>query len=395
MTTMDKLTDLVRAALPEDARTAALAARIWRPAVKGPAVAAIRDGAVFDISRAFPTVRDLCETPDPAAALRGADGEPAGVLADILANTPVDGRDRTRPWLLAPIDLQAVKAAGVTFAVSMLERVIEERARGDLTAAAIRAEVTRLVGDDLGKLRPGSPEAMHLKDVLIRQGAWSQYLEVGIGPDAEIFTKCQPMAAVGTGMDAGLHPNSAWNNPEPEVVIAVASDGRVVGATLGNDVNLRDVEGRSALLLGKAKDNNASCAIGPFLRFFDNDFTLDTVRACTVTLKVEGSEGFVLEGASSIAKISRDPADLAGQMVNAHHRYPDGAVLFLGTMFAPIQDRDTPGQGFTHKYGDIVTIATPALGRLVNRMMPTDQCEPWAFGPGALMRNLAGRGLLR
>ncbi|MFL5256120.1 MAG: fumarylacetoacetate hydrolase family protein [Rhodopila sp.] len=392
---MNPFQSLVCTALPNDVRQAALAGRAWRPDVDGPSVVTVRDGTVLDISRRFPTMRDLCETDDPTGALRQAEGEPIGSIEALLANTPVETRDASRPWLLAPIDLQAIKAAGVTFAISMLERVIEERARGDMNAAAtIRQEVTRLVGDDLSKLKPGSPEAMHLKDVLIQQGAWSQYLEVGIGPDAEIFTKAQPMAAVGTGMDAGLHPNSAWNNPEPEVVLAVSSSGRIVGATLGNDVNLRDVEGRSALLLGKAKDNNASCAVGPLLRLFDAGFRLDDIRSTTVTLRVEGPEGFVLEGSSSIAKISRDPADLVAQMLNAHHPYPDGAVLFLGTMFAPIQDREAPGQGFTHRSGDIVSIAAPKLGRLVNRMQPTDQCEPWTFGAGALMRNLAGRGLL-
>ncbi len=392
---MSSFAQAVLAALPDDHASAILAGRVWRPDVGGPSVVAIRNGEVFDITATFATMRDLCEQPDPGAATRAAKGDSLGPVSDLLANTPPESRNSGKPWLLAPIDLQAVKAAGVTFPISMLERVIEERARGDLDAAAgLRAEVNALIGDDLARLKPGSPEAAKLKEMLLARGAWSQYLEVGIGPDAEIFTKAQPMAAIGTGMDAGVNPVSTWNNPEPEVVLVVASDGRIVGATLGNDVNLRDVEGRSALLLSKAKDNNASAAVGPFIRFLDAGFGLDDIRTTTVTLTVAGTDNFRLEGASSMTKIARDITDLAGQMVNAHHRFPDGAVLFCGTMFAPIDDRDAPGKGFTHKTGDIVTIATPRLGRLVNRTKPTDQCAPWEFGPGALMRNLAKRGVL-
>jgi fumarylacetoacetate (FAA) hydrolase family protein len=382
--------------LPADGARAILLGRAWLPGAAGPAPVLVSNGDLLDVSAVAPTCSQLLELDDPVAALRGAQALPrVATVAEVLANAAAASPDPRRPSLLAPCDLQAVKASGVTFVASLLERVIEEQARGDAGRAdAVRQSLVAIIGDNLRDIRPGSSQAAHVKDALIAQGAWSQYLEVGIGPDAEIFTKAQPMSAVGAGAEIGIHPKSAWNNPEPEIVLAVNSRGRIAGATLGNDVNLRDFEGRSALLLGKAKDNNASCAIGPFLRFFDASFTLNDIRQTTVSLSVEGQDGFRLAGASSIAKISRDPADLVAQMVNGHHRYPDGAVLFLGTMFAPVEDRDAPGKGFTHKTGDIVTIAAPRLGKLVNRMMPTDRCEAWSFGVGALMRNLAGRGLL-
>ncbi|WP_214403575.1 fumarylacetoacetate hydrolase family protein [Pseudonocardia lacus] len=385
----------VETILPTDADDAALVGRVWRPDV-GPAVVAVRPDGLHDVTATFPTVRDLAETDDPATRLREAPGERIADLAAVLAATPPEHRDPAVAHLLAPVDLQVVKAAGVTFVTSMLERVIEERVRGDAGAAAqARAEIQDLVGGDLRALRPGSEQAAALREVLVAEGRWSQYLEVGIGPDAEIFTKAPVLAAVGTATDAGVHPSSTWNNPEPEVALLVSAAGRIVGATLGNDVNLRDVEGRSALLLPKAKDNNASAALGPFVRLFDGGFGLDDVREATVALTVDGTDGFHLDGTSSMSEISRDPTDLVAQLVGPHHRYPDGAVLYLGTMFAPTADRHAPGQGFTHQTGDLVSVSSPRLGTLVNRVRPSDECEPWEFGIADLMRNLAARGLLR
>jgi fumarylacetoacetate (FAA) hydrolase family protein len=381
--------------LPGDGTKGTLIGRVWLPGdPQGPAIVAIRGDGVFDLGRAAPTVSELLNADDPVAIAR-SEGRRIGNLATILANSAYDQRDPGLPWLLAPCDLQAIKACGVTFATSMLERVIEEQARGDASKAeAIRAMITDLIGTDLSKIVPGSDAAMRLKAHLIEQKAWSQYLEVGIGKDAEVFTKCPPMAAVGTGSEIGILGDSHWNNPEPELVLAINARGQIVGASLGNDVNLRDLEGRSALLLGKSKDNNASCAIGPFIRLLDTSLSLDRLRASTINLRVRGEDGFELSGASSMAEISRDVTDLAAQTIGPNHQYPDGVLLFTGTMFAPIEDRDHPGQGFTHKVGDLVEIACPELGALVNRVNHCDQIAPWTFGVGALMRNLARRNLL-
>ena len=361
-----------------------------------PRVVTVQPDGVFDItSRVAPTVRDICEMHDPAGYVQRAETEFVGTLADLAANSWPERHDDTRPSLLSPVDLQAVKAAGVTFVVSLLERVIEEQARGDKKRAeALRGEIIGHIGADLSHLVPGSEAAMAVKQTLIGEGLWSQYLEVGIGPDAEIFTKCQPMASVGFGADIGIHPVSSWNNPEPEVAVIAASDGRIVGATLGNDVNLRDVEGRSALLLGKAKDNNAAAALGPFIRLFDDGFTIETVKKAEISLSVEGEDGFVLSGHSNMSEISRSPEALVASALNTHHHYPDGMVLFLGTMFAPVADRDHDGQGFTHKLGDTVTISTPVLGTLSNTVRHTDVCAPWTYGASQLMRDLSAAGLL-
>jgi len=384
--------------LPQSCEHALLIGRLWLPDT-GPVLVAVTPQSVLDLSKLAPTCSALLEQDQPAQRVRQLMAtEQATRLADteaVLANSDEAVRDPALPWFMAPCDLQAIKAAGVTFVASMLERMIEEQARGDASRAdAVRQAVVAVIGDNLRSVKPGSPESVKLKEVLLAQGMWSQYLEVGIGPDAEIFTKAQPMSAVGTGAMVGIHPASQWNNPEPEIVLAANSRGEVVGATLGNDVNLRDFEGRSALLLGKAKDNNASCAIGPFIRLFDAHFGMDDVRQCDLSLKVEGPEGFVLQGSSALSQISRDPLDLVNQAMGKYHQYPDGMMLFLGTMFAPTQDRHGPGQGFTHVVGDVVSVSTPRLGSLVNRVTTSDQAQPWRYGVSALMRDLARRGLL-
>lgn len=378
--------------LPDDRHQALLVGRAWLDSPEpGPALIALRGEDVIDISAAGPTMADLLEREDLAEIVRTADGPRLGSVETLLANSLAT--PPRPPHLLAPCDVQAIKACGVTFAVSLMERVIEEQAGGDpARATELREELQALIGKDLSRIKPGSDEAMALKEALQARGGWSQYMEVGIGPDAEVFTKAQPLSSVGLGATVGLHPASKWNNPEPEIVLAVDSRGRVRGASLGNDVNLRDVEGRSALLLGKAKDNNASSAIGPFIRVFDERFDIDTLRRCQVSLRIEGADDdFLLDDSSDMREISRDPLDLVAQTIGTHHQYPDGFMLYLGTMFSPIQDRDGPGQGFTHHPGDRVTIATPTLGALVNEVGYSDRLPPWTFGIRQLMRHLAQR----
>lgn len=382
--------------LPDDGVAGTLVGRAWVPgATAGPSVIVLREDGVYDLSAGVATMSDLLDASDPVALVRSTPGRWVGTVNELLQNSALGAPAGNSLRLLAPCDLQVIKAAGVTFAASLLERVIEEQAMGDAAqAAAVREQVVGLIGDNLGAIKPGSEHAKELKELLIQKGLWSQYLEVGIGPDAELFTKAPVLSSVGAGAQIGIHPGSVWNNPEPEIVLAVNSRGQTVGASLGNDVNLRDFEGRSALLLGKAKDNNASCSIGPFIRLFDASFSIDDVRNCTVNLRVDGPDGFELLGSSSMAQISRDPLDLVAQAMGAYHQYPDGMMLFLGTLYAPTQDRAQQGSGFTHKLGDVVRISSGQLGSLVNEVNACDRIAPWTYGLRELFANLSARGIL-
>jgi fumarylacetoacetate (FAA) hydrolase family protein len=350
---------------------------------------------VFDATPLALTSSQLLERPDLPAVARDAELRPIGTVAEVVAESHHTRRAVDRPHLLAPTDLQVIKAVGVTFASSLLERVIEERAKGDAAKAKeLRDRLTEQLGTSLSAVRPGSPEAARLADELRAEGLWSQYLEVAIGPHPELFTKAPILAAVGSGERIGVRSDSAWNNPEPEIVLAVASDRRVVGAAVGNDVNLRDFEGRSALLLGEAKDNNASCAIGPWFRLFDEDFTLESLLTEQVSCRITGDDGFAAEGANDLGRISRHPLDLVEAATGPHHQYPDGFALFLGTGWVPTTDRDEPGRGFTHKVGDRVEISCPPIGTLENWVETCDRVPPWTMGVHALFENLAARQLL-
>jgi fumarylacetoacetate (FAA) hydrolase family protein len=386
--------------LPTAPGATLLIGRIWLPGkVAGPSLVYVDAESVYDLSKVAPTCSELMNMSNPVAevrnALRAEEAPRLAATADVLANSDQSKRDPKKPYFLSPPDLQALKACGVTFVSSMLERVIEEQAKGDPNLAeTIRKSIGQEIGTSLSNVKPGSEQAAKVKESLVKRGLWSQYLEVGIGPDAEVFTKSQPMSAVGVGSDVGIHPRSQWNNPEPEMVMCVNARGEIVGASVGNDVNLRDFEGRSALLLGRGKDNNASCAIGPFIRLFDANFTLEDVRRATIEVEVRGEDGYEINASYGLANISRDITDLVGQTINRNHQYPDGLMLFLGTMFAPTQDRGQPGQGFTHKIGDNVTIRCAHVGTLVNRVKRTDEVAAWTFGTGQLLKNLAARKLL-
>lgn len=381
--------------LPTDAEGSVLVGRIFDPEAGGPCLVTVDDDHLVDITTAGPTMSRLLEYDDARARVRAAARTGRRWHFNEINLALASDEAALSHRLLSPIDLQVIKAAGVTFVESMLERVVEERAQGDRAAAhRFRSQLAEIIGGQLASVQPGSRQAEQVKALLVREGLWSQYLEVGIGPYPEVFTKAPVLSSVGAMAQIGIRSDSTWNNPEPEVVLVVNSRGSIVGATLGNDVNLRDIEGRSALLLGTAKDNNASCALGPFIRLVGEDLSLEDLRTLDISLEIQGIDGFTLAGHSSMMNISRDPQSLTSFVVSPNHQYPDGFVLFTGTLFAPTQDRFEPQKGFTHAEGDVVRISSAKLGHLINEVTYSHKAPPWDFGLWQLMENLSRRGLL-
>jgi fumarylacetoacetate (FAA) hydrolase family protein len=385
--------------LPASASEAALVGRLWDPG-RGPRLVAVAGEGLVDVTSLGPTMADLAERADPATdVLERAGDAPGWSLAEVLGSTAAEADRRRgaaghleleRPVLLSPVDLQVIKAAGVTFVRSMVERVIEERVGGDMSRAAeIRAQLDGSIGRSISDVKPGSEEAFAVLAVMRENGLWSQYLQVGLGAHPEVFTKAPLLSSVGHGWDIGIAGISTWNNPEPELALVIDRDGTPKGATLGNDANLRDIEGASALLLPLAKDNNASASLGPFVRLFDSAFRLDDAASTTITMRIEGTDGFVLQATAPQGDISRPVSELVAHTLNRRHQYPDGVVLYCGTPFAPTEDRDAPGMGFTHHDGDLVSIGSPALGTLVNRVTPSEQAPVWHHGVRDLFRALA------
>jgi len=382
----------MRECLPDECREGTWLGRAWLPAsfapsnIAGPHVITVRDGQVIELSDCFDSIADITRHPTPTAAVQNATGVSICSLNTLLENSlfyklPADIRKSQQPSLLAPNDIQAIKACGVTFVASLIERVIEEKALGNPSKAEeIRAVVHAAIGDNLKDIEPGSPQTEILKAKLIAQGIWSAYLEVGIGPDVEVFTKSQPMSAIPCGSQLGVLETSQWNNPEPEVAFLVSPQGSFLGAALANDVNLRDYEGRSSLLLGKAKDQNGSCPIGPMFRLFDDSYSLDDAANTEVNLSIVGEDGFCSTGENRMSEISRSVDSIIKQVCNGSHQYPDGIAIMLGTMFAPTEDRGEEGMGFTHKVGDRVEISSPKLGKLVNWVNYCHEIPEWSYG---------------
>jgi len=378
--------------LPSDGYAGTLVGRALFPGVfPGPCVVAIREDGVHNISGTVPTMAQLLNAPNPLATLQRAlrNCVYLGPLESLLENSTPSTHDPLKPYLLTPIDLQAVKAVGLTFVNGLLQRFADDNG-----GAATVAKMEKAAGVALGKILPGSEEAARLRTALMEDGLWNDTLEVGFGPDVELFTKAQPLSAVGTGAEIAVLPTSKQTFAEPEVVLMLNADGKICGATLGCDMTARDVEARSLLLLGRAKDQNATCAVGPFIRLFDQTFSLPNVQGMNLTYAFEGADDAVFTDTGSMDQIGRGLITLARQVVNEHHGYPDGVALFTGCMFKAPSSRGASDTPFTHQVGDVVIIKASPLGTLINRVNTTDKVRPWSFGMSDLMANLANRQLL-